>query len=61
VVRRFGVLILLWIVAIALLVFWLFGLILDVIGTLIWIVLIAAVVILVWALFQTLAGRRNVP
>ena len=52
---------LLWIVALALLVFWLFGLVLDLVGTLIWIVLVAALVILAFALFQTLTGRRHSP
>ncbi|MEX2430926.1 MAG: DUF5670 family protein [Dehalococcoidia bacterium] len=50
---------LLWIVAIALLAFWVFGLALDILGTLIWLFLIAGVALLVFALVRNFTGRHS--
>ena len=50
---------LLWVIAIALLVFWAFGLFLDFLGALIWIFLIAAIVVLAIAAFRMIAGRST--
>jgi hypothetical protein len=50
---------LLWIIAIAVLVFWVFGLVLDIIGALIWIFLVVGAVLLAIALFRTIAGSRG--
>jgi len=48
----------LWIIAIVLLVFWLFGLILDIAAGLINILLVIAIVLIVINLIMGLAGRR---
>ena len=52
---------LLWIVAIALLIFWVFGLVLDIIGALIWIFLVVGAVLLALALFNSIIGKRGSP
>ncbi|MEX2598715.1 MAG: DUF5670 family protein [Dehalococcoidia bacterium] len=51
---------LLWVLAVVLIVFWLFGLVLDLIGTLIWLFLVAGAILLAIALFRTLTGGRSV-
>ena len=51
----------LWILAIAVLVFWVFGLALDILGTLIWLFLVIGAILLAFALFRTVTGRRGAP
>ena len=52
---------LLWLVAIVVLAFWVFGLVLDLIGAFIWIALVVGAVLLLLALFRTIAGGRGAP
>jgi hypothetical protein len=52
---------LLWIIAIALLVFWVFGLVLNFIETFIWIFLVVGAIVLAFALFRSITGSRGSP